>query len=145
LLYIRLLNAVFLYLSQVIFYSLMRQLINPRTALIASLLFGLYWLTYKGLPVIMTESFVFFLITALCRAAWSYFKTSEAINRRWLLLVVLLACLALTKFLFGYVLLAGILIAGVTWIIRRKTKYLRMLLVFAGALLLTLPYLWYTF
>ena len=70
LLLIRLLNACFLYLSVVIFYKLMEKLVSTRLALYASIMLGCYWLAWKGLPVIMTETFVFFLITSITWLAW---------------------------------------------------------------------------
>src|SRR5688572_15661399 len=55
LLAIRLLNAIFLYFSIVLFYKLMSKLVSPKPALYAAIAVGCYWLAWKGLPLIMTE------------------------------------------------------------------------------------------
>src|SRR5687768_2640548 len=86
LLLIRLLNALFLYLSVIIFYRLMQKLISPKLALYASIVVGCYWLAWKGLPVIMTETFVFFLVTAIAWTAQKVFDEEKLITRySWLL------------------------------------------------------------
>lgn len=144
LLLIRLLNALFLYLSIVIFYRLMVKLVSPKLALYAAVILGFYWLAWKGLPIIMTEPLVFFLITSIAYTAYSAFNEQRLINRNVLLLSFLLGYLSITRFLFGYVLLAGIVICLIAWIIRRRPDYNKATLVFILAFIVTLPWLLYT-
>lgn len=145
LLLIRLLNAVFLYFSVVLFYKLMYKLVSPKIALYAAIVLGCYWLAWKGLPVIMTETFVFFLVTEIAWAAYKSFNEQKLITRNACMLAFLLGYLALTRFLFGYVLLAGLLLCGVLWLWKRKQQYKKSVVVFAFALVVTLPWLVYTF
>lgn len=145
LLVIRLLNAVFLYLAVVLFYKLMRELVSPKLALYAAILVGCYWLAWKGLPLIMTETFVFFLITEIAWYAYKSFGEEKLVTRRTYMLAFLLGYLALTRFLFGYVLLGALLFCGLLWIWKRKNEYKKSVIVFAFALIVTLPWLIYTF
>lgn len=140
LLLIKMLNAIFLYLAVVIFYKLMEKLVSPKMALYASIVLGCYWLAWKGLPVIMTETFVFFLVTAI---AYTAFKTFHE-GKHTYLLGFLLGYLTLTRFLFGYVLLAGLLLSILIWIWKRKQSYKKSMIVFAFAMIVTLPWLIYT-
>lgn len=144
LLVIRLLNAVLLYCSILLFYRLLKNMVADKWALIASVIAGCYWLAWKGLPVIMTETFVFFLVTASCYMAWKCFREPRLITRNGILLSLLLAWLALTRFMFGYVLPAAGLVYLLWWIIRRKWVYKKAAVVLGMALLFTVPYLAYT-
>jgi 4-amino-4-deoxy-L-arabinose transferase-like glycosyltransferase len=144
LLLIRLLNAVFLYLSVVIFYKLLQKLVWPKLAFYASVVFGFYWLAWKGLPVIMTETFVFFLITSIAYLAWKVFNQEKFVTKQLLLLSFLLGYLALTRFLFGYVLMAALLFCALIGLLRRNSRYKKATLIFAFAFIVTLPWLAYT-
>jgi 4-amino-4-deoxy-L-arabinose transferase-like glycosyltransferase len=145
LLLIRLLNAVFLYLSVVLFYRLMSKLVSPKLALYAAIVLGCYWLAWKGLPVIMTETFVFFLVTEIAWSAYKSFGEEQLLTRRTYMLAFLLGYLALTRFLFGYVLLGALLLSGSMWLWKRKNEYKKSVVVLAFALVVTLPWLIYTY
>jgi hypothetical protein len=105
---------------------------------------GCYWLAWKGLPLIMTETFVFFLVTEIAWSSYKAFGQEKLHTRYTYILSFWLGYLALTRFLFGYVLLAGLLLCAVLWIWKRKNQYKKSAVVFAFALIVTLPWLIYT-
>jgi 4-amino-4-deoxy-L-arabinose transferase-like glycosyltransferase len=145
LLAIRLLNAVFLYFSVVLIYRLMSKLVSPKMALYAAIAVGCYWLAWKGLSLIMTETFVFFLVTEICWSAYKSFNEKKINNRYTYQLAFFLGYLALTRFLFGYVLLVALLLSAALWIWKRKWPFKKSVIVFAFALVVTLPWLMYTY
>lgn len=142
---IRLLNAIFLYFSLVLFYRLMSKLVSQRVALFAAIAMGCYWLAWKGLPLIMTETFVFFLVTEIAWASYKCFGEKKLFGRYTFQLGFFLGYLALTRFLFGYVLLAALLLSIVLWIWKKKVEYKKSVIVFLFALIVTLPWLIYTY
>ena len=143
LLVLRLLNAVWLYASVWIFYDVCRKLVSPSHALAGALLLGCYWLAWKGLPVIMTETFVFFLITATIRAAHNYFTTPGKAIGKLLLLAFLLGYVCISKLLFGYVLLVITLITAF-FAFRGNPQYKKAFPAVLLAWMVVLPYLAYT-
>lgn len=141
---LRLLNAVWLYASLLIFYKLLTKLLDLKTALAGTFLLGMYWLAWKGLPVIMTETFVFFLITAILYTAQKYFDQQEGSLKHLLLLSFLMGYICLTKFLFGYTIVALLLFSAIQWA-RGKHLYRRAFRVSLLAFLFTVPWLIYTY
>lgn len=140
---LRLLNAVLLYASVLMFYTLMCRLVSRNKALAAAILLGCYWLAFKGLPLLMTETLVFFLITALLLTTERYFKNEGRSTRHLVLSGFLLGYLCLTKFLFGYVIVVVLLITGIQ-ALRGKPLYRKAFQVSLLAFLFTIPYLLYT-
>lgn len=140
---LRLLNAGLLYASLLLFYQLMIKLVSRNKALAGAIFLGCYWLAFKGLPVLMTETLVFFLITAALLAAEKYFRNEGKATGSLLLLGFLLGYLCLTKFLFGYVMVVMILFTAVQWL-RGKVLYKKALYASLLAFLFTIPYLLYT-
>ncbi|MBO9635601.1 MAG: hypothetical protein J7578_21030, partial [Chitinophagaceae bacterium] len=139
----RLLNAVLLYASLLMFYQLLTKLVNNTRALAGTIFLGCYWLAFKGLPVLMTETFVFFLITAILLVAEKYFRSEGSATKYLLLLGFLLGYLCITKFLFGYLILTMVLITGIQSL-RGKALYRKAFRVSLLAFLFTIPYLFYT-
>lgn len=140
---LRLLNAFWLYGSVLLFYKLLMKLVSARKALTGAILLGCYWLAWKGLPVVMTETFVFFLITAILFVAENYFRNEGRSRKQLLLLGFLLGYLAITKFLFAYVLIAMIFFCAFNWM-RGKALYKQAFTATLLAFLFTIPYLLYT-
>lgn len=141
---LRLFNAVWLYLSLLIFYRLLTRMVKLQTAIAGTCLLGMYWLAWKGLPVLMTETFVFFLITAMLYLAHGYFERERNDGKQLLLLGSLIGYLCLTKFLFAYSVIALLFLSGLQWL-RGKMLYKKAFKVCVLAFLFTLPWLIYTY
>lgn len=144
---LKLLNALLLYSSVVLFFHLLRLYISPRKALLGALLFACYYPMYEvGLPYVMTEAWSMFLTVAptylLCKA----FRFKDYRWKSLLLPAFLLGLLALTKVIFGYVLLVMVVICLGAWLVRGRSKQMANLMaVFGFALVFCLPYLAYTY
>jgi 4-amino-4-deoxy-L-arabinose transferase-like glycosyltransferase len=140
----RFLNAGFLYLAVVLFGLLIQLEVGRRWALRSAWAFGLYIPFYQSLPLLHTE----LLAVALVCAFFYALTFARHHHSRIALCVagVVLGYLALTKILFGYIVLAGLLLTG-TWLVwrPRSAEARRLLIVHLLALTTTAPYLAYTY
>ncbi len=145
---IKLLNAVFLYFSVVLFFKTLRQFVSFRVTFIVSLFWACYYNAYEFLPLMYTETFTIFLISALM---FCLTKTFHPVvlkkNDRYIYLSgLLLGYVALTKVIFGYVLILMLVGCLVLWFFKSKeVNYKRALVILIIALITTLPYLIYTY
>ena len=137
-------NALFLYWSVVLVYLTLRRLTAPGWALATAVFWGLYFITYQLLPILMTETLVSFLCAAL---AYSLTRLYGEGGRRWLLLSgFLIGYTALVKVMFGYVLLLMLGGNALLWLLNRRNRaYGRSLLVLVVAFATTVPYLLCTY
>lgn len=144
---LKLLNAILLYAAVVMFVRMLRLYISPKKALLGGILFACYYPMYEvGLPYVMTESWSMFLIVAASYLICKSFRFKDYRLKSLLLPAFLLGMLALTKVIFGYVLLVMILICLVIWLLRgRSNRMLQMVKVFGFALGFCIPYLVYTY
>jgi len=143
-LYITLLNALYLYLAVVFLYKAINLVTNHKIALIAALLLALYPNDQAVLPILYTEAFTSFLVSLLL-----YFVASGYIKEkpRFIILAGLaLGYLTLTKIIFGYVLVIC-LAACLFMLLFKKSRiyYLKPVRILLIALVVTLPYLVYTY
>lgn len=146
--FIKLLNAILYYFSVVFLFKTVRQLVTFKFALIISLIWALYPYTFENIYNILPEVLVSFLVVLLVHAFFKVFKPNQNdYNLKFIIISGLIfGFLALTKPIFGYVLmfmLAGILILLV--INRTSLNYKKSLLVLIISLLTTLPWLAYTY
>ncbi len=144
---LELLNSLMLYATVVYFFKLMNMYISRKQALFATLILACYWPLYEVcLPYIMTEALCMLLtVTAsyfLCKA----FRLKDYRWRTILLPAFLLGMLALTKVIFGYVIMVMIVVCLVVWLLRgRSHRMWQMSKVFLFALAFCTPYLLYTY
>ncbi|OQY93777.1 MAG: hypothetical protein B6D37_09960 [Sphingobacteriales bacterium UTBCD1] len=145
---IKLLNGIFYYLSVVFLYKSLRHFVTFKIALIFSLFWACYYNAYEALPLMITEPFTIFLIAAalLCLIKVFYEAGSFKINRYIILSGFLLGFLALTKVVFGYVLLVVLISTLVLWVIyKHSLNYKKLLFVLILSFATTTPYLIYTY
>lgn len=140
---ITLMNAVFQYLSIVILFKAMLQFVEFRKALLFSLFWGFCYSTYPYMALIYTESFTIFMISLLIFSLVNAFD--KRISKYIFLSGFILGYIALTKVIFGYVILFLLLGSVLLWIKDRKnnnyrTSVLILLITFATVT----PYLIYT-
>ncbi len=142
---IKILNAFLLFFAVIYFYNTLKIYLDQKYALYISYILGLYPPILRDLHMILTETFVCFLI---CGFIYHFCKLlqHEATNRFHLVIASLyLAFIALTKIIFGYVILIVIAIFFVVSAIRRKKSVMKVLAVNIIAMLFCLPYLFYTY
>lgn len=144
---LKLLNALLLYGSVVFLFRTLSLYVSRQKSLLVSLLFACYYPMYEvGLPYVMTEAWSMFLTVLgaflVCRA----FRLKD-FRFWWLFLPALcLGMLALTKVIYGYVLLAMIPVCLGWWLLRGRPKPMwHMTKVFLLAMAVCLPYLTYTY
>jgi hypothetical protein len=144
---IKLLNTIFLYLSAIFFFKTLQLYnINKTKIIIYSyIMFGLYYLPFHYLSLILTEIFTIFLISAFTYMFCYIFKKKNVTYGNIIITSILLAYLALTKVIFGYVVLACLTFFILMYLIKKSVTIKRIIMVYLLALLFCTPYLVYTY
>ena len=143
---IKLTNALLQYLSIVLLFLAIDKYISRKYALICSFFWALYYISYQELYSMLTEPLTSFLSSLIL-----YFVTriSSPGGPRALYLVfsgLTIGFLALTKIVFGYVILGMLVICVVALLFKRSKGYGRSCtLLLLTALFLNVPYLIYTY
>jgi 4-amino-4-deoxy-L-arabinose transferase-like glycosyltransferase len=143
-LYITLLNAVFEYLAVVFLFKALKIITNRKIALTFSILLAVYPDNFAILPILYTEAFTGFLVSAFIYSLTLCYTLKSV--RHGLLAGFILGCLTLTKVIFGYVLIIGLVIYLVLLLVKKnKGYYFRPVYILLTALVVTLPWLTYTY
>jgi hypothetical protein len=137
-------NAGLLFLATVFFAHFMALYVPRRWAVGTAWALGLHVPLYIALGKLLTESL------AVCLVCGAYFAAAAALrtgSRAATLCAGLLwGWLALTKVLFGYVLLAGLIVYVLAALIsRQRGQFRRIAAIYLIGLVATTPYLAYTF
>ena len=139
----RLLGAAWLFVAVVLFYLLLRLTVPSRVALLGAIALGLYWPMFMLLPVLLSEPPALAFLVGFMLAftldlrrprALTLFAASSS-----------LAALAVTRAVFGWVLLATLVLALAIFLVRRSGTCKRLAVATAIALALTSPWLLYTY
>jgi len=145
LLWIRLLNPILYYLSVVLLFKTLRQFVPLKLALIVSLFWAIYFNAFEFMPLLLTETLAIFLICLVLFSLSKAFAANSS-DKHVVLAGFVLGYLALTKVVFGYVLLAMLIgNLGLWMLAKRKSPYKRAVIVIAIAFFTTAPYLAYTY
>lgn len=147
LIFITILNAIFYYLSIVFLFEALLKVTSVKIAFIISLFWGFYFNLYEYLPFVLTEVFTVFLVSLLILSLSNAFRISSL--RRSLKSIIfsglIIGYLALTKPIFGYVIISLIIGTAVLLIANWKSKnYRKSILILFISFLTTTPYLLYT-
>jgi hypothetical protein len=148
LIYIKLMNAVFYYFSIILLFKSLQQIVSFKFAIIFSSLWALYPNIYEQLPYILPEVFASSLIPLLIFLLIKSFK--QNINKKDIKKYIFFAgltfgYLALTKPIFGYVIMAMMAGLLILWLFNRKSiVYKKAFSVLIIAFIATVPYLAYT-
>jgi len=144
---ITLLNAVLYYLSIVFLYKAMEQIVSIRIAFIVGLFWAFNYNQYEYFFLILPETIAPFLISVfLYFLVKSFNADTKNINKYLYLAGLTFGFMALTKIIFGYVLL--FMLAGnmILWLSNRFSEnYRKGLIILLIAFLTTVPYLAYTY
>jgi 4-amino-4-deoxy-L-arabinose transferase-like glycosyltransferase len=145
LLCIKLLNALLYYLSIIFLFKTLKQFVSFRVTFFVCLFWACYFNAYEFMPLIYVESLAIFLITLISYLLSKAFQPRR--SRKYIILSgFFLGYLALTKIVFGYVLLVLLIGAALLWIFNKhKTNYRRSVIMLLLAFLTTSPYLIYTY
>jgi 4-amino-4-deoxy-L-arabinose transferase-like glycosyltransferase len=148
LIYIKLMNALFYYFSVILLFKALRQIVRFKYAIVFSIIWALYPNTFEAISYVLPEVFASSLIPLIIFAIIKIFKSDYAKQSRGYILIagLSLGYLALTKPVFGYVLIFMIAGTLLLWIINRTNvnlkKSIKVLII---AFLITIPWLAYTY
>jgi hypothetical protein len=144
---IKYINAIFLFSSIFLFYKTLINLVDRKKATIFTIMFGFYVSIYSFslVPYLLTEPLTIFLISLISFTLIKYFPEKKVPFSIILILSVLLAFLALTKIIFGYVLLFASIISFTIFVFANNNKNKNTLYLFLLALFFCTPYLYYTY
>jgi 4-amino-4-deoxy-L-arabinose transferase-like glycosyltransferase len=135
-------SPIFLFLAVVAFYMLVRTRGSPRTALVAAYALGLYVPFWTLLPNVHSETLAIFLVVASLYGVARYLESRRL---RFLgLATSALTWLALTRVAFGWVITIVLVLLLARWALRRRPLASRLVLMYATALVLSVPWLAYT-
>jgi len=139
-----LINAFFYYLSVVFLYKSLAEFVSFKLSLWLSIFWGLYYNAYQELVQLMTEVFTCFLITLIIYALVKVFQCAK--NRLNIFLSgVFIGYLALTKIIFGYVLICLLFASLIFWVISSSSNLKRIVVILSIGFFFTIPYLLYTY
>jgi hypothetical protein len=137
----KLLNAVWLFGAVCFCCATLRRYMSARQSLVGAYLLGLYIPFLPEMPALLTESVSIFLVAALSYCVARWFR-----DRGWryaILAGFFLGYLALTKVIFGYVIMAGLLFSLV--LAKWSPTSRKSLVVCALGMVFCSPYLIYTY
>ncbi|MCJ7582294.1 MAG: glycosyltransferase family 39 protein [Candidatus Aminicenantes bacterium] len=140
----RLLNALFLFLALCVFYMTLLFNMKKKAAVILTYILGLFPLHFLWLHLLLTESLAILLLCLFMYSLSSLMMDTPGKSKHLFWAGLFLAMLAMTKVIFGYVIMAGLLITFFLFLVRRSHKIRKLLLVLFLAFLFCLPYLTYT-
>ncbi len=147
LLFATLMNAVFVYLSVVLLFKTLEQFVSFRSALICCLFLACYYNAYEYMALLYSESLTLFLISLIIFLITKNFITENFILKKNIFFAgFFLGILALTKIIFGYVILCLLGGSAVLWILNKKNiNYRKSFFILFISFFTAVPYLIYTY
>jgi len=143
---IRLLNGLLLYLSLIINYKTFNFYSTENKSLLLTMALGFYFPIFQMLPLIITETLTWFLVSLIC---YLFFKNYRQKTISWkfvFLNAFFLAFLAMTKVIFGYVIILMLIFSVIMSVFPNVKPYAKKSsLIYAISFIFCLPYLFYTF
>src|SRR5207249_2495311 len=127
------------------FFLALRPYASARRSLVATYVFGLYPPVLRGLYLLMSETFALFLMSASAYYISRALRSDSPGLRKLLMPSLLPAGLALTRVMFGYVLAGQVVVLGLLYLCKRTALLRSATALYLLALILTLPYLAYTY
>ena len=119
---------------------------SEKNAFFCTVLLGLYTPIYEWLPYILTECLAWFILSCVC-----YLFTKSCMQRSisWKLIILTafsIAYLAMTKVIFGYVILSMLVVSAFLCLLPRfRSNAIKSALIFLIAFGFCLPWLAYTY
>ncbi len=148
LIYIELLNGIFYYISVVLLFISLRTFVPKNFSIIFCLFWAFYPSFYEHMNDRLPEIFTAFLIVLFIYTSIKVFEASDFKKTLKYIVFsgVIFGYLALTKPIFGYVIMFLIPIMLVFFLFKKKNvQYKKTLLVLIISFITTLPYLAYTY
>jgi len=137
----KLMNPIFLFFAVCFVYFILREYMSPNISLAGSYALGLYFPVYHPMTLLLTEPLCTFLGAGFAFFVVKYFRNKKGYYA-WAA-GFFCAYLALTKVIFGYVILFGLILSLLCFKVSKTWR--KMAGIYAIALLFCLPYLLYTY
>jgi len=141
---ITLMNALYQYLAVVFLYKALKLITSHKMALLFTLPLAIYPNALSILPILYTEAFTCFLVSSFIYAITLSYTRGRM--KYAVIAGLVLGYLTLTKIIFGYVLIIG-LVACLLMLLSKKNRpyHILSIKVLLIAFTVTLPYLAYTY
>ena len=140
-----LINAVWVYLSLILTYKTLKYFLTCKKAFLWTAALGLYYPLYRMLPKILTETFTWFLVSLIVFLSFKLYYEKKQPLFDILMLGFTVFYLMITKVIFGYVVLLLFILLIIWYAISRLNIAKRYVWALLLALLLSTPYLYYTY
>ena len=146
LLALRLLNAFLLYFSLIFSYRALSMYSSEKSALLFTFILGLYFPMFQMLPLIITESLTWFLISLVCFLFIKNFRL-DAISWKLIFFTAFsIAYLVMTKVIFGYVVLIMLFVSLIMFLLPDfHSSAKKATMIFLISFIFCLPWLIYTY
>lgn len=144
-LFIRLINAFFMFAGVLLFYKTLLIYTRPTVAILLSYCLGLYTSSLKWMLLIHSEALAVFLV---CGFIYYFIKFNHQKSQKYKYLLssgFFLGFLVLTKVIFAYVVLFCLLLYLISFFLLKIKKSLNPVVVCGVAFVVCLPYLIYTY
>lgn len=141
--YIRLGNIVFLSLAAIYLLLILRRYIPNRPALVLTYLFGLYPPLLRWANLMYAESLMMLLLIGFSYHFIAWYHKEGKHKRHFLIALLLLGYLALTKIIFAYVILATLALCLVALLFKKTYRAYRLkglTFILLGAMAVFSPY-----
>ncbi|MEP7108362.1 MAG: hypothetical protein ABI760_10265 [Ferruginibacter sp.] len=140
-----LMNGVLYYLSVILLFKTLRQFVSLNKAVVFSLFWACYYISFEEMNYILPEVFTSFLISLLLFNLVRSFDSGNKSKRNAIYSGLIMGFIVLTKVIFGYVILCMFIGIGIGWVVNRRLfNYKRGILIMLISLGTILPYLVYT-
>jgi hypothetical protein len=143
---LKLLNPILLYFSLIISYKTFSIYSSKKSSFFYTILLGLYFPIFEMIPLILTESLAWFLISLVCFLFIKIYKQKTFSWKLTFLSAFSIAYLAMTKVIFGYVILLMLFVSIFMFLLpifRSSAK--KSTLIFLISFVFCLPWLLYTY
>ncbi len=138
-------NAFLLFFSVILFYRILLRYVGEKIAFAGALLLGIYPVFFRWIPVLSPEAMGLFLM-----CGFMYFYTGvqhepQYLRRNIIAAAIFMGFLILTKYIFGYVVLAMIISHLALFLFNRSSFNSRSIIIFSLSFMCAVPYLIYTY
>jgi hypothetical protein len=143
--FLKFLNAILTYCAVVVFFITLKSLFPERKILIPVYLLALNPVMLFDMPFLLTESLTILLICSITYFVVKIFYEKNYSKLNIIVLGFIISYLAMTKIVFGYVILICLVLNLLLFLIRRKENLKHTFIIFLLGFIFTLPYLIYTY
>jgi len=139
-------NALFYYLSVVFLFKTLQRISTFKIALFISLFWACYYNSFQDMLFAFTECFTCLIVSLLLYFLTRAYEDSDHRRKYVILSGIAMGYLALTKIVFGYVILFIFIASVLVWLFnRRSADHKRGLIILLIAFATMSPYLIYTY